>query len=152
MLSIAASMLGAEHVVGFEIDADAIEVAQSNLIQFELTDMIDIVQLNLNDGIPRRNLLGKEQFWDTVIMNPPFGTKQAGIDMTFLQQAVQVSNVVYSLHKSSTRGHIEKKAADWGCQFEVLAEMRVRYFSVNQFRMLILLLLMYLTIIFTYLV
>lgn len=43
--------------------------------------------------------------FDTVIMNPPFGTKSnAGIDMKFLKRALKLSNnVVYSLHKTSTR-------------------------------------------------
>ncbi|CAM9502521.1 unnamed protein product, partial [Choristocarpus tenellus] len=41
---------------------------------------------------------------DTVIMNPPFGTRNSGIDMIFLEQALQVaSTAVYSMHKSSTR-------------------------------------------------
>lgn len=42
---------------------------------------------------------------DTVLMNPPFGTKKnAGIDLLFLERAVQVAGkFVYSLHKSSTR-------------------------------------------------
>lgn len=59
--------------------------------------------------------------FDTVIMNPPFGTKQnAGIDMTFLMAAMSLSrNVVYSLHKSSTRDFIKKKFNG-----EVIAELR----------------------------
>lgn len=52
---------------------------------------------------------------DVVIMNPPFGTKIKGIDMVFLQKAIQVhilaivlmwklsNHTVYSLHKTSTR-------------------------------------------------
>ena len=43
--------------------------------------------------------------FDTVIMNPPFGTKHnVGIDMKFLQVGLDLSqDVVYSLHKTSTR-------------------------------------------------
>ena len=42
---------------------------------------------------------------DTVIMNPPFGTKTVpGIDILFLQKAATISDhAIYSLHKSSTR-------------------------------------------------
>lgn len=43
--------------------------------------------------------------FDTVLMNPPFGTKHnEGIDMKFLEVALKLSNnAVYSLHKTSTR-------------------------------------------------
>lgn len=43
--------------------------------------------------------------FDSVLMNPPFGTKHnAGIDMRFLETAIKLSNnAVYSLHKTSTR-------------------------------------------------
>lgn len=48
---------------------------------------------------------------DTVIMNPPFGTKRKGVDMVFLKAAFAMSRgSVYSLHKSSTRAHIQKVA------------------------------------------
>lgn len=43
--------------------------------------------------------------FDTVLMNPPFGTKHnAGVDIKFLDTALRISQkVVYSLHKTSTR-------------------------------------------------
>lgn len=62
---------------------------------------------------------------DTVIMNPPFGTRVKGVDMLFVKRALDLcTGAVYSLHKTSTRGHIAKKAAEWGVDGEVLAEMR----------------------------
>lgn len=123
MLSIAATLLDADHVVGFEIDSDAIEVARSNLNELELNDRVDIVQADLTNlqFAPLMRV-------DTVIMNPPFGTKTAGIDMVFLKRAVEIGNVVYSLHKTSTRAHLEKKAREWNCSFEVLAELKVHDF------------------------
>jgi len=60
---------------------------------------------------------------DTVIMNPPFGTKKKGIDMIFLKKALDMANCVYSLHKTSTREHISKKAKEWGVSFQVVAEL-----------------------------
>lgn len=45
--------------------------------------------------------------------------------MKFLQNALSVtSNVVYSLHKTSTREFILKKAKEWNSKAEVLAELR----------------------------
>ena len=47
----------------------------------------------------------------TVVMNPPFGTRRKGADMQFLRAALHVADsAVYSLHKTSTRAHIEKHA------------------------------------------
>lgn len=48
---------------------------------------------------------------DTVIMNPPFGTKLKGADMAFLRAACSLQpKQIYSLNKSSTRSHIQKVA------------------------------------------
>lgn len=41
--------------------------------------------------------------FDTIVMNPPFGTRNTGIDSIFVLNAMKISNVVYSLHKTSTR-------------------------------------------------
>lgn len=67
----------------------------------------------------------KAKQFDTVIMNPPFGTKRKGIDMEFLQMALHLANTaVYSLHKTSTRDYVLGKAEQWGAKGEVLAELR----------------------------
>jgi hypothetical protein len=48
---------------------------------------------------------------DTVVMNPPFGTRKKGADMGFLRAGLLIArNAVYSLNKTSTRAHIEKHA------------------------------------------
>lgn len=46
---------------------------------------------------------------DLVVMNPPFGTKEEGIDMKFMEFAMSIcSGNIYSMHKSSTRAFIAK--------------------------------------------
>ena len=59
-------------------------------------------------------------------MNPPFGTKHnAGIDMKFLEIATKMArNAVYSLHKTSTRNHVLKKALEFGTKAKVVAKLR----------------------------
>ncbi|NXL29183.1 METL5 protein, partial [Glaucidium brasilianum] len=99
MLSIGSAMLGAGLCVGFDIDADALEIFNSNIEDFELTN-INMVQCDvssLSDSM--------SETFDTVIMNPPFGTKHnKGMDMVFLKTALQMAKTaVYSLHKTSTR-------------------------------------------------
>ncbi|ORZ38220.1 S-adenosyl-L-methionine-dependent methyltransferase [Catenaria anguillulae PL171] len=122
MLAIASAMMGAGHVTAVDIDTDALAVCRENLRECECEDLVDLVHADLGgEQIPLR---GGAQF-DVVVTNPPFGTKNsAGIDVRFLQHAVGLAPVVYSLHKSSTREYLKKRAADWGCDFEVVAEMK----------------------------
>ncbi|XP_063256619.1 rRNA N6-adenosine-methyltransferase METTL5 isoform X2 [Prinia subflava] len=120
MLSIGSAMLGAGFCVGLDIDGDALEIFNSNIEDFELTN-VNMVQCDicsLSDSM--------SDAFDTVIMNPPFGTKHnKGIDMIFLKTALQMAKTaVYSLHKTSTRQHIQKKAAEWEVTMQVLAELR----------------------------
>jgi putative methylase len=74
------------------------------------------------DGIPlQANCV------DTVLTNPPFGTKHnAGIDVQFLRTATRLARrAVYSFHKSSTRDYLMRKIRDeWGLEARVVAQMR----------------------------
>nr|XP_031534240.1 methyltransferase-like protein 5 isoform X1 [Vicugna pacos] len=99
VLSIGSAMLGAGLCVGFDIDEDALEIFSRNVEEFELTN-VDMVQC---DVCLLSNRMSKS--FDTVIMNPPFGTKNnKGTDMAFLKTALEMARTtVYSLHKSSTR-------------------------------------------------
>ena len=78
-------------------------------------------------GHVEHRLVSPTARFDTVIMNPPFGTRIAGIDMVFLQRGIEAcadGGAVYSLHKSSTREHIVKTAARLRCSVEVFAELK----------------------------
>ncbi|KAK2904714.1 hypothetical protein QQF64_032798 [Cirrhinus molitorella] len=120
VLSIGAAVLDAGLCVGFDIDEDALDIFKGNVEDFELSN-IDMVQC---DVCSIGSTYAKK--FDTVIMNPPFGTKHnQGIDMQFLRTAISMaSTAVYSLHKTSTRDHIQKKANDWKVKMEVIAELR----------------------------
>ena len=64
---------------------------------------------------------------DTVVMNPPFGTRNKGIDAIFLRHAIQSvrhGGAVYSLHKSSTRAHLFSVGVGLGAMPEVVAQLR----------------------------
>ena len=73
--------------------------------------------------------LGQGHF-DCVLTNPPFGTQKHsnGADMAFLRAALALctpTGAVYSLHKSSTRSFIAKRAAEWGvASAKVVAEVK----------------------------
>ncbi|OAV88237.1 hypothetical protein PTTG_29096 [Puccinia triticina 1-1 BBBD Race 1] len=131
ILSIASNLLGSAYTLGIDLDPDALQVARSNLASIDISDpTIDFLQADLSSPSFRklfetRNAHHPEPFFDTVVMNPPFGTKNKGIDIVFLEIACQMSKfAVYSLHKTSTRKFVQKKANEYGFDAEVVAEMR----------------------------
>uniref|UniRef100_A0A2N9GT71 Methyltransferase-like protein 5 n=1 Tax=Fagus sylvatica TaxID=28930 RepID=A0A2N9GT71_FAGSY len=102
-LGVAAALLGAEHVIGIDIDSQSLEIASLNAEDLELD--INFIQCDV------KNLGWRGQTVDTVVMNPPFGTRIKGADMDFLCVALKVaSQAVYSLHKTCTRDHIKRAA------------------------------------------
>ncbi|XP_067891485.1 rRNA N6-adenosine-methyltransferase METTL5 [Heterodontus francisci] len=121
VLSIGAAMLDAGLCVGFDIDEGALDIFTRNAEEFELAN-VDMVQCDICSVMTGK--LSKK--FDTIIMNPPFGTKHnKGMDMTFLKTALDMARTaVYSLHKTSTRNHIQKKAEEWKVKMEVIAELR----------------------------
>jgi len=88
-LAIGASYLGAETVVGIDIDNLAIKTAVENTLN---TDQVEKVQWILGDI---NSIVGK---FDTVLQNPPFGVQTREADRAFLAKALEVGSSVYSLH------------------------------------------------------
>jgi len=131
ILSIGSVMLGASSILGIDIDDDALGIASQNVEEFEMTN-IDLMMSDVKTLLVAERLHGK---FDTVVMNPPFGTKHnQGIDMVFLQAGLRLSNnSVYSLHKTSTREHILKKASDWDVDVKVIAELRYNLANTLKF-------------------
>lgn len=104
MLSIGAALLGAGHVLGIDADEDALDIARENLDEYEgmPVDLLCARVESVSAGMVSV---------DTVITNPPFGTRSKGADMEFLRAAFRISkHCVYSLHKTSTRAYIGKYA------------------------------------------
>jgi rRNA N6-adenosine-methyltransferase METTL5 len=64
-------------------------------------DGIDCIQCDITS----ETMSAYKDYFDTVIMNPPFGTKHnAGMDIKFVEIGLQLArHSVYSLHKTSTR-------------------------------------------------
>uniref|UniRef100_A0A1D1ZDT3 Methyltransferase-like protein 5 n=2 Tax=Anthurium amnicola TaxID=1678845 RepID=A0A1D1ZDT3_9ARAE len=118
-LGIASALLGAEHVLGIDIDSPSLEIASVNADDMEVG--INLIWCDI------KNLRWRGQLVDTVVMNPPFGTRKKGIDMDFLSTALKVaSQAVYSLHKTSTREHVKRTALQnfRARSAEVLCELR----------------------------
>jgi putative methylase len=94
-LAIGAQLLGAKRVVGVDVDPSAIAIARSNGVKVDVKIEWIIADIEAIRGS-----------FDTVIMNPPFGTRMRHKDRVFLSKALDVGKVVYSLHKRSTRRYL----------------------------------------------
>ena len=91
-LAIGAAMMGCTKVVGVDIDETAIALARENAVAAGV--QVEWIVSDIDE------VEGK---YDTVIMNPPYGTRSPHLDIRFLDRAFELAPVSYSLHKSSTR-------------------------------------------------
>ena len=111
-LAIGAAMMKSMKVVGVDIDETAIALARENAVaagvQVEwLVSDIDEVE-------------GK---YDTVIMNPPYGTRSPHLDVRFLERAFELAPISYSIHKSSTRDYLRGVIAKKGRRVDAVRSM-----------------------------
>lgn len=67
---------------------------------------------------------------DTVIQNPPFGTRRRGADVQFLKKAAEIAPVVYSLHKKGNAAFLAQKT---GHTLTHVKEMRIPLFRSYPF-------------------
>jgi putative methylase len=93
-LALAASYLGAQRVVGVDIDKIAINTASENSEKAGLKTNVSWVFGDISA------ITGS---FDTVLQNPPFGVQRRAADRKFLEKALEVGNVVYSLHNHPHR-------------------------------------------------
>lgn len=103
-LALGAMMLGAKSVVGVDIDPESLQCALETSRR-----------LGLEVGWVLSDISSLQGKFDTVLMNPPFGTKSRHNDIRFLRVALDVGKKIYSIHKSTTLSFIsrwleEKKA------------------------------------------
>jgi len=106
ILGIGALMLGAKYALFVDSDEKALQTAKNNISKVKSEGY----NLGKAEFICRD--IGKLEIKaDTVIQNPPFGTKIRHNDIVFLQKALQTANVVYSFHKSETLGFLRQFAA-----------------------------------------
>ena len=106
VLAIGASLLGADQVQGIDIDKNAIQVAKENAALLD-ADVEFIVADVLDATLPAR--LG---YSDTVIMNPPFGAQKAHADRPFIDLALTLAPITYSIFNAGSVQFIETYTAE----------------------------------------
>jgi putative methylase len=115
-LAIGASILGADYVIGVDVDAGSLKLA--SLAKKSLSADVELVLAEI--GIIHGSV-------DTVLMNPPFGTKKPHADLKFLEFALPLANIIYSIHKSSTREFLDNwlKNRGFSCERIIATTMEI---------------------------
>jgi putative methylase len=104
-LAIASTFLLPKRVIGIDIDEEALAVLIENKKELPLVREIHPLCCDV-DKIPLKidsRFLGKSQI--TTIMNPPFGVQKKYADRKFLKAAMEISDVIYSIHLASEQVH-----------------------------------------------
>jgi len=95
-LAIGSALIGAKAIVGVDIDKVATKTASKNAAKLNVKEKAQWVTANIT------TIQGN---FDTVLQNPPFGVQRRKADRKFLEKALEISNHVYSLHKSNKKTH-----------------------------------------------
>lgn len=114
-LAIGAALMGAETVLGVDIDKRAIALADENARKVG-ADVKWVIS----------NLNGVRGWFDAVVMNPPYGTRTPHNDTMFLSRALELAPVAYSIHKSSTREFLMRFARKKGWEVDGVRSMSMK--------------------------
>lgn len=104
ILGIGALLLGAKKVFFIDKSRSALEIAKKNFSSLKL-DKRKAVFLC-------QDIKKFSNSVDIVLENPPFGVKNKHADKGFLEQAVKISDKIYSFHKIESEKFIKKFSRD----------------------------------------
>ncbi|MBI5388830.1 RsmD family RNA methyltransferase [Candidatus Woesearchaeota archaeon] len=108
-LGIGALILGAKGVFFVDISSDAIGLCKENCEEIANTHCIYGKKVFLQEDIVEFG-----ETVDTVLQNPPFGVQKKHADRVFMDTALNVGGVVYTLHKKESRAFIEARGKEAG--------------------------------------
>ncbi len=103
VLAIAAALLGAREVVGVDLDPEAIEVARRNGRKVGVNVVWRVADV--------RDVTGP---FDTVLMNPPFGSQRRHADLPFLDRSLELGRVVYGFHNARAEAYVRRRIESRG--------------------------------------
>jgi putative methylase len=99
IFAIGAKLLSAREVIGIDIDGTALAIAEgyANALSVDIQFIEQAISKFDITEITKNNV-------DTVIQNPPFGAQKTarGADRIFLERALEIANITYSLHLAKT--------------------------------------------------
>jgi len=106
ILAIAMAMLDSR-AIGFDIDVEALKVARENAEKMGV--YVDFVACRVQDVSVKVRA--------TTVMNPPFGIQRRNADRPFLEKAMEISDVIYSVHSAGSEPFIRRICEEKG--FEI---------------------------------
>ncbi len=97
IFAIGAYLLGASDVFGIDIDEKAVDVANRNS-----------ERIGAHAGFYVGDVKTFNMPCDTVVQNPPFGSQNRHADRPFLEKAMEIADVIYTMHMRNTENFIRK--------------------------------------------
>jgi putative methylase len=117
IISIASALLNAK-VVGFDIDKSALRIARENAKSVGVS--VDFVACNVEDvhlKVPASDVV--------VIMNPPFGIQRRHADRPFLFKAMEIADVVWTIHSAGSEVFIRRICEEKGFKITHLFKLKI---------------------------
>jgi putative methylase len=106
VLAIGAALLGAGCVRGVDSDPQAVKGAIANAALLDVE--VEYIIADVRDAA----LPGLLESCDTVIMNPPFGAQKAHADRPFINLALSIAPVTYSIFNAGSTQFIATYTAE----------------------------------------
>ncbi len=96
VLGCGAALLGAARVTGVEIDPGALTVARENAARLGIE--VEWTEADVSEFPPPI----RDEVFDTVVMNPPFGAQVRHADRPFIDAALAHGRIVYGVFNEGT--------------------------------------------------
>lgn len=129
ILALGAAYMGANEVIGLDIDFDSLLVAKRNSHNLDLTENCYWICAKAEDCYVKGI--------DTTIMNPPFGMRKESRsrDRFFLEKALEISNNVYSInpYAEKTRTFFMEYCENLGAEIKQIIQMDFEIKKLYQF-------------------
>lgn len=110
---IGAKLLGATRATGVDIDSEAVSTTAENARMLQLD--VELVQSSVDSF---------QGGFDLAIQNPPFGAQNRHADRAFVEKAVQVAPIAYSIHNDVTTEFVCRLASSLGASSEVVKKYK----------------------------
>ncbi len=144
MLGVCCLMLGAKNVSFVDIDGSAINIAKDN-IKTAKSECGFAGKPSYTIGDVKDSTLRTLKA-DTVVQNPPFGTKVKHADKDFLQKAFTAAPVIYSFHTTESESFVKKLSESngfkvshtWRYEFPLKSTMRFHKTRIKRIKVSVL--------------
>ncbi|MEJ5292972.1 MAG: METTL5 family protein [Candidatus Methanosuratincola sp.] len=119
MLTAGAALMGADYVVGVDIDAGSILKAREACRMLALAPVVDFVNAEVSQ---------LELDADVVVQNPPFGVRVRGADRAFIRKSLEIAPRVYSIHKGgeAVMGFVSAFVVECGGRVDEIIPLKIK--------------------------